>query len=235
MIGLWKRKRPDVLKHWYALLAKYQCDIQAFYDSIQAELESQQVPGLKMEIVEFAEGGLLSAKRFYLRMSREMLVFDVCAAPFGTNFFFTCRFAELPIMLHLWEVFVLLFVGLIGLVMAVKMFGFLFGPLLLLAAFIAVCIACQNLSSMNLQDADASLLQVPVIGHFYGVFLRKETYYREDTRIMYVDIVDRIVKQKVEEFTAAQGVNQVLFTDAPSAPKSGVLNTLLATFGKNLP
>ena len=46
-------------------------------------------------------------------MTRELLVFDVCAAPFGTAYFYSCRFAELPSQIKLWQLAVLL-IGLVG-------------------------------------------------------------------------------------------------------------------------
>ncbi len=56
--------------------------------------------------IDFAEGGTLLSKREYLRMTHEQLVFDICAAPFGTAYFFSCRFAQIPAVVQPWELFV---------------------------------------------------------------------------------------------------------------------------------
>src|SRR5438874_495355 len=103
MFGFAKRK-ADVLSHWYVLMPNFNTAAKDFYHSIESELKAKEAPGLEMHSVEFAEGGLLSAQRQYLRMIRERLVFDVCAAPFGTEFFFSCRFAEIPATVQWWEV-----------------------------------------------------------------------------------------------------------------------------------
>jgi hypothetical protein len=79
-----------------------------FYAAVERELKDREVPGLEIFYVDFAEGGLLSAKREYLRMTRERLVFDICAAPFGTAYFFSCRFAEIPAVIQLWQLLVVL-------------------------------------------------------------------------------------------------------------------------------
>ena len=64
----------------------------------------------------------------------------------------------------------------------------------------------RNAVSMGMQDLDAALLNAPVIGAVYERFLRAETYYRVDTRMMFLETIDAIVKMKVEEVTAKNGV-----------------------------
>jgi hypothetical protein len=55
-------------------------------------------------------------------------------------------------------------------------------------------------------DVDASLLKTPVIGPIYEKLFRKETYYRQDTRLMYLQTVPAVVKEIAEEITTAKGV-----------------------------
>jgi hypothetical protein len=66
---------------------------------------------------------------------------------------------------------------------------------------------------MGLHDVDAMLIKSPVVGPIYERFFRKETYYREDTRLMYHDTVNEIVKTKVEEVTGAKGIKLVRFNE----------------------
>ena len=40
----------------------------------------------------------------------------------------------------------------------------------------------------------------------YEAWIRKETYYRQDTRLMYLTVVEGVVKKLVEEETAAKGI-----------------------------
>src|ERR1041385_643353 len=102
------KKKADVFTHWYTLVPGFTTSAQDFYETIEEELKHRQVPSLKMSRIDFAEGGMLSDKRTYLRMIRERLVFDICAAPFGTSFFFSCRFAEIPAVFKLSQVLGLL-------------------------------------------------------------------------------------------------------------------------------
>src|ERR1041385_2608671 len=101
------KKKADVFTHWYTLVPGFTTSAQDFYETIEEELKHRQVPSLKMSRIDFAEGGMLSDKRTYLRMIRERLVFDICAAPFGTGYFFSCRFAEIPAVVRLWQILVL--------------------------------------------------------------------------------------------------------------------------------
>ncbi len=206
MFGPFNTRKAEVGSHWYAPLDNFNTSSEAFYAEIEKELQVRQVPGLEMSRVEFAEGGLLSAKRVYLRMVRERLVFDVCAAPFGTSYFFSLRFAEIPAIIKLWEVLVLLGMLLLLFLLSVRLVGLFLGPILLLGLLGLCAWIMRNAIALGLQDLDANLIRTPVVGPIYETFLRKETYYRHDTRLMYLSTVDTVVKQKVEEVTAAKGV-----------------------------
>jgi hypothetical protein len=84
-------RKVEVLSHWIAFIDFFNISSLGYYDLVEEELKLRKVPGLKAEKVEFSEGGLLSDQRTYLRLVRERLVFDVCASPMGTGYFFSCR------------------------------------------------------------------------------------------------------------------------------------------------
>jgi hypothetical protein len=50
-------------------------------------------------------------------------------------------------------------------------------------------------------------------GPIYEGLLRKDTYYHHDTRLMYCDTVNVVVKAKVEETTGAKGIELVRFNE----------------------
>lgn len=213
MPGFFRPKKAEVINHWYALIPGFQTPTAEFYASIEAELKAREVPGLEMSRVEFAEGGLLSAKRMYLRMNRERLVFDVCSSPFGTSHFFSCRYAEIPTVIKLWQLAITLigifvFIGLLW-----RALGFILGALAIIVAFVLGTYFLRNAIALGLHDVDAMLIKSPVVGPIYERFFRKETYYREDTRLMYHDTVNEIVKAKVEEVTGAKGIKLVRFNE----------------------
>lgn len=203
------QKKAEVLEHWISFAEGFQFSPAEFYAAVEKELETRQVPGLEKSRLEFAEGGLLSDKRVYLRMLRERLVFDVCAAPFGTRFFFSCRMAEIPAVIQLWQLAVV-FVGLGGVAALLwKFLGFLLGTTALVVTLGFLVYFLRNAVAMGMQNIDAALIQSPVVGPIYESWFRKETYYRVDTRLMYLDTVSNVVKKLAEEVTGSKGVKLV--------------------------
>jgi hypothetical protein len=211
-----KPKQAEVLSHWYTPVPGFTLSTEEFYASVEKELTEQKVPGLDISRVEFAEGGILSGRRTYLRMTRERLVFDICAAPFGTNYFFSCRFAELPATVSLISLAILVFIFAALLFFSVNVLGLIWSLLLWPAFLIGLIYTLRNAVSLGLSDLDAWLLKQPVFGPIYERFLRKETYYRQDTRLMYLTVVEGVVKKLVEEETTAKGVR--LLTQYEYAP-----------------
>jgi hypothetical protein len=87
------------------------------------------------------------------------------------------------------------------------------GPVVLLAGFVFLIYTLRNAVSMGLRDLDATLIKSPVFGPIYENWFRKETYYRQDTRLMYRDTVNDVVKAEVEETTGANGIKLIKFND----------------------
>jgi hypothetical protein len=221
-------KKAEVLSHWYTPVPNFSLSTREFYAAIEREVSEQRVPGLQMSRQEFSEGGPLSAQREYLRMIRERLVFDICAAPFGTNYFFSCRFAEMPAVVSIWQLMVLALGALIAcyvsFVIAAKLFGVyaaVFWPIGCITALLLVIYTLRNAVAMGLKDLDAALIRTPVIGSVYEAWFRRDSYYRQDTRLMYLTVVEGVVKKLVEEETSAKGIR--LLTQYEYAPVFGEL------------
>ncbi|MEI8288152.1 MAG: hypothetical protein WCH99_01665 [Verrucomicrobiota bacterium] len=213
MFGVFETKKADVIEHWYSLVPGFSTSCKEFYAKIEKELKERQVPGLDIAYVDFAEGGIMSAKREYLRMTRERLVFDICAAPFGTAFFFSCRFAQIPAVIQLWQLFVVLVGAFIMTMLTFRFAGLIMGGMILLAGFGFLIYLLRNAVALGLKDLDATLIKSLVFGPIYENWFRKETYYRQDTRLMYCDTVNAVVKAKVEEVTGAKGIKLIRFNE----------------------
>ena len=220
MLGFFKPKRADVIDHWYVLVPGFNTSSKEFYVAIEKELKERQVPGLEIAFVDFAEGGVLSQKREYLRLTRERLVFDICAAPFGTSYFFSCRFAEIPAVIRLWQLLVVLVAfGIcvpLSFIFCAKVFGLLTPFVWAIGWIVLIAVAIytlRNAVSMGLKDLDAMLIKSPVVGPIYENWFRKETYYRNDTRLMYLDTVNAIAKARVEETTGAKGIKLLRYME----------------------
>jgi hypothetical protein len=206
VFGFFKPATADVLDHWIAFVEGFQMPSSDFYVSVEEQLKARQLPGMEVSRIEFAEGGILSDKRTYLRMARERLVFDVCAAPFGSTFFFSCRFAEIPAVIQLWQLVILLAAALVITALTWRIFGMFMGSLLLMTALLALIYVLRNAIAIGLKDLDAMLVKSPLFGPIYERFFRKETYYRHDTRLVYLQIVSTVVKKLADDAVAAKGV-----------------------------
>lgn len=77
----------EVISHWSHFFQSFTLSADEFYKTAAKIISAHQMPNTKITRVVHKEGGLLSASREYLRIKHEYLVFDVCAAPFGTDFF----------------------------------------------------------------------------------------------------------------------------------------------------
>ena len=232
MFGFFKPKQPIVHKWWYVVLLDFEASTEEFYSAIEQDLAARELQGLELSRVEYAEGGLLSAQRAYLRMKRERLLFDVCSAPFGTSWLFSCRFSEFPITIRPWEV--------VALVLAlgafwfsyVELFGFLTGNVIFAATIVGMILAMVCAVPFGFHDMDAALMQMPVVGPFYEVFFRRDTYYRQDTRAAYTTIVNSIVRERVKEVAKARGVDEVQFFEQPPETSPSLKEIISAMFGK---
>jgi hypothetical protein len=213
MFGLFEKKKGEVFDHWYSLVPGFNTSTKEFYEAVEKELKAREVPGLNISTVDFAEGGILSSKREYLRMTRERLVFDICAAPFGTAFFFSSRFVEIPAAIQLWQLLVVLVAAMVIAGLILYFTGVVLGTFILGIGFAAAIYLLRNTVAMGLKNLDAILINSPVVGPIYENWFRKETYYRQDTRIMYRDTVNDVVKAKVEETTGAKGIKLIKFND----------------------
>lgn len=81
------KKVSLILSHWYHSIEGLQESPQQFYSSLEQAINQRQIPNIKLSRVDYREGGVLSAKREYLRVCRKEHIFDICAAPFGNGFF----------------------------------------------------------------------------------------------------------------------------------------------------
>jgi hypothetical protein len=200
-----KQKKGEVLNHWFAPIEGFSYPPSEFYAAVEKELAAMKVPSMDISRVEFAEGGLLSSKRVYLRMIRERLAVDVCAAPFGTGYFFSCRSVYIPPVIEIWHVVVLFVVFSVIYSLLAKFLGAQFAMMALVGLILAIAQIFRNAISMGLSDLDATLIKIPIIGPIYELWFRKETYYRADTRLAYLATVPTIVKRLAENTTGTIG------------------------------
>jgi hypothetical protein len=221
-----KNKRGEVLDHWVAIHDSLSYSPQEFYETIQKELQARKIPGMELSRQEFAEGGLLSEKRIYLRLLREQLNIYTCASPFGVGYFFSCRTVHVPVLVRLWHILAaFLFFGVIG-GLLVKLLGLAFGVIATVLLVFALVGVMRNISTSLFSDLDSLLLKMPVVSTFYQDWFRVDTYYRADTRFVYLQRIPELIWELAQALTAVKGVKLVRYRHAPVMDQ---LYNLLAT------
>lgn len=205
--GRFLRRKAGLVSHWFVLLEDFNTSTNDFYAAIEAEVKQRKLPLADVGHVEFAEGGPLSAERDYLRFRHERLVIDLCAAPYGTDYFFSLRVCELPIHFGFFELLLTLMGVLVAFNAAVEILGPFIGPVVLAVVVLTLAI-CASLGSFrkDVRNLDDALLRTPLIGAFYELVFRQDTYHRHDTRLMFLRSLEIIVKRQVSDAVAGKGV-----------------------------
>jgi hypothetical protein len=173
--------RQQVIDHWHDFAEDFHMDPLEFYELVHDELKRREVPGLHTFCVTHGEGGVGTAHRLYLRLDRNWGHFDICAAPFGTGFFFSYRYI-VPTPLGF---FAKVLLG--TLTIAAVGYGTMFLRVLpLMTIFVMTPIA----------------MVVWVIG---VLSWSKDTYYRQDTSMMYLSTVPHVIKSLSETVMLRKG------------------------------
>ena len=76
-----------VLSHWNHYFPYSSMSSNEVYKKVEELVKSHEMPKTTTEKVNHKEGGMFSSSREYLRVKRNNFVFDICAAPFGQDFF----------------------------------------------------------------------------------------------------------------------------------------------------
>lgn len=213
-------KTMKVHRHWYVLLPDFSSSTGEFYDAVYKSLVKLEVPELHIKQFTLPEGDMFGGRRTYLRMSRERLVFDLCSTSFGNSWFFSCRFGFVPIrflLLHLLLLPVLL-LALWSIYSA--FFTVIWGSLIFATTCTGLLYLLKILSKMGRRGLSAGIMRIPVIGPFYEIFIYRETYYREDARLMFCDLVNQIIQETVREYSGADKLSDVPIQEDKTPPQT---------------
>lgn len=77
----------NVVSHWSHFFQRFALSSNVFYEELEKTMQTHDMPHTQVFRTRHKEGGILSAAREYLRIKHGDIVFDVCASPFGKDFF----------------------------------------------------------------------------------------------------------------------------------------------------
>jgi hypothetical protein len=87
-----KVNQPTITDHKYQLFELTQLSTMDFYKNVEGILSELRIAELKWFRITHAEGGgILSARREYLRVMYKGLGYTICGSGFGTSFFISWR------------------------------------------------------------------------------------------------------------------------------------------------
>ncbi|MEM6819885.1 MAG: hypothetical protein AAF578_13965 [Pseudomonadota bacterium] len=89
-------KATIIFSHWSTMIEGLNASPKEFFAAVEAAVKDKQLDKAKHSRINWKEGGMLSAKREYLRIKRQEYAFDVCGAPFGNGFFVSWWLGEVP-------------------------------------------------------------------------------------------------------------------------------------------
>ncbi len=214
----------DVLAHWSKLVENFNTSSEDFYDAVVAALERRKIHDALTRHIQWGVGGVLSPNREYFRVEGSGFALDICAAPFGTGFFFSWwlikRRPEWP-SLHLIAFAVaafLIYRGLLHFVpyvfRGIPPFSILWAlqilflnPFTLLALtflvlFWAIAIAARG----GIRDPEEVMLTIPILGWVYERWFAPVTFYRLDTAAMFRATTHAAVLEVIDDLTTQKGL-----------------------------
>jgi hypothetical protein len=90
----------DTISHWHSTVRGLSIDPANFYKKVEALIRDWELPGAEFRRVGLREGGVISWRRTYLRVSRHGLIYDICLYPFGGGVFVSSWLREPTSFLH---------------------------------------------------------------------------------------------------------------------------------------
>lgn len=199
-------REAEVIPHWGSVTPDIHFSSEKFYAEIEERIKAKQWPGVRTLRIYYREAGLLSYQREYLRIIRQRDMFDLCAAPFGTDYFFSLRKGRIPNVVDTRAMLVLMGGGLVLAATTVFYLGWMLG----LAAFLFVggfiVWFLFNILKMGLTKLDGVLMLLPAIGAIYEEWFRKDTYFQQDTRQIFTQSVEDLVKERAMAATSEKGI-----------------------------
>lgn len=203
----------SVLSHWSKLLEGLQASPQEFYASVEEAVKARQIPGAELSRVDWHEGGILSARREYLRVMRGRYMFDICGAPFGNGFFVSSWLAEAQSPFGPLALAALILYGLVGIAFSFKQFGFFLGLFVAAIGLPVVFWIFTRWMNTVREGWDDPLVAMPFLGPLYERIFRPQTYYKIDTYLMFQAAVHAAVMEVVDGLTTAKGLRALSESD----------------------
>lgn len=217
----------EILSRWGHLYPGLQLSGQEMFSKVEEKLKARAIPFVEISRVKWKEGGYLSAEREYLRAKRSGYAVDICAAPFGSGFFFSSWLTEpipkvgcitLGVIGFVWLFIVkklltseVWYSTAFGTSSGVPILSYLknwiiWGGQLGFVVFVLI-LASQS------PPVEEFVRGIPGIGFLYDRFFRPATFYRIDTGIMFHEAVHGSLMEIIDEVSDEKGIPRLSETE----------------------
>ena len=149
------------------------------------------------------------------------MVFEICAAPFGTGFFVSSRLFNRRCDAKPSDYyFTLGAIGLFGFGLFL-VFGWVLG-IVIIGTILTTLWSLMRLGAFaDIAWVDEKLSMIPWLGPIYETWFHPDTFFRQDLSSMYRQTVDNAMEDAIREMTKAPGVTRL--SDAEALPRLGEL------------
>jgi hypothetical protein len=228
-----KARQKDYKKR---LVENFNYSPKEFYVLLAKALEIRKVPGLSAGLVKLYESVPGSSKRLYMSVDRERFVYYICAAPFGTGFFFSWRLVD-ERQPGGWLHFLAVVAGLGGLslfwsrlfispivsllsslgydALSILQITIFIPPTFFLLQFLFLWSLMRCASIPGYERLAIVIEKTPLVGRVFERFFRPDTYYRHDSEEMFKQAFDNAVNEAIDSITTPQGARKRDIPDAP--------------------
>lgn len=87
-------KKGTIHSTTYQHFENLQLSAQDFYVQVQSAITVYQFPEVTCVVSALSDNGWFASRREYLQVKYHSFTYNICAAPFGKNFFFSWRLQE---------------------------------------------------------------------------------------------------------------------------------------------
>jgi len=181
----------EILSRWHKSVDNLSTSTLGFYDSIEKAVRAKELP-ISATRTTRLEHGILSGTRQYLELSYDRYVYVLSALPFGKDFYFGWHLGRKMPNLAALGCGIVMGVPVL-LLISVTIAGVVKGAFLFVFLLAGGLFAIGTGAAGNVSEIQEALCALPLIGPVYRRLFNPDTFYTEESRVMFEESVHRVV------------------------------------------
>lgn len=206
LLLLFAIRRKQDLDDWRVLVRDFKMSPLEFYALLEAAVRQRQTPDTEIRQKDFKEGNLLSDRRVYLRLTRDRLLFDCCAVPFGTSYLFSYWLWFMPRPFTLFHLLGLVTTCGILPALSIQVFGMGRGLPVLGILLLALFFVVKSGVFRTRRKLEEYLHGLTIIGVIFELLFRMPTYFEKDTAAAFHTTIYECYIEVLDGLTQTHGL-----------------------------